>query len=174
MPMNGTTKDFLGSCCGPTGAVEFGFLYKSKFGVEVGVGYIGEGGRAVGAASGAVSRDKFDFTMIPIQNSFTFRADFKEDQLLVPYAKFGLDYLIFRENIQGDVTKGVKLGLHAAGGLQILLDKIEDLSTTLESSLGVNDVYFTLEGRYAWVDGFGGSGVDLSNLTFSGGFLFEF
>ena len=45
---------------------------------------------------------------------------------------------------------------------------------SFERAMGVNDVYFTVEGRYAWVNGFGGSGMDLSNLTFSGGFLFEF
>ncbi len=174
MPLDQTTKNFFGNCCEPTGMVEFGFLYKSKLGVEVGVGYTGAGGKAIGGISGAVSGDGFDFTMIPIQNSVTFRADFKEDQLFVPYVKAGLDYVIFRENVQGDVTSGVKLGLHTTGGVQILLDKIEDLTENLELSMGVNDVYFVVEGRYGWINGFGGTGVDLSNLTFSGGFLFEF
>jgi hypothetical protein len=174
MPIDATTKTFLGSCCEPTGSVEFGFLYKSKLGVEVGVGYIGAGGASVGSSSGTVSQERFNFTMIPIQNSVTFRIDFEEDQFLVPYVKFGPDYVIFRENLQGKVTKGVKLGLHTAGGLQISLDRIDELSSFMERDLGVNDVYFTMEGRYAWVDGFGGTGVDLSSLTFSGGILFEF
>ncbi len=174
LPTDGITKDFLGSCCDPTGNVEFGFLYKSKFGFEVGVGYVGADGRAIGVSAGQKSEDSFNLTLIPIQNSFAFRADFKEDQFLVPYAKAGLDYIFFRENTNGNVTTGVKMGLHAAGGLQILLDKIEDLSTSMESGLGVNDVYFTVEGRYAWVNNFGGSGIDLSSLMFQGGFLFEF
>jgi len=112
--------------------------------------------------------------MIPIENSVAFRADFKEDQFLVPFVKGGLDYVIFRENLQGVVTKGVKVGLHTAGGLQILLDRIDELSDFMERSVGVNDVYFVLEGRYAWVNSFGKKGVDLSNLMFSGGLLFEF
>lgn len=174
MPIDTAAKDFLGGCCDPMGGLEFGFLYRSKFGLEVGAGYIGAGGTAVGASSGAVSGDRFDFMMIPFQNSFTFRADFKEDQFLVPYVKAGLDYLFYRESLNGAATKGLKLGLHTAGGLQILMDKIDELSDLMEGSLGVNDIYLTLETRYAWVNGFGGSGVDLSHLAFSAGFLFEF
>ena len=173
IPVNRTTRDFLGSFS-PTGMVEFGFLYHSKFGAELGVGYVGAGGFAVGTNSGAVSRDRFDFTMIPIQNSFAFRADFKEDQLLVPYVKAGPDYVIYRENKQGEVTTGVKIGLHGALGLQILLDRIEDLSSFMEDSMKVNDVYFVIEGRYGWINNFGGRGLSLSNLTASGGLLFEF
>ena len=121
-----------------------------------------------------VNRTTRDFTMIPIQNSFAFRADFKEDQLLVPYVKAGPDYVIYRENKQGEVTTGVKIGLHGALGLQILLDRIEDLSSFMEDSMKVNDVYFVIEGRYGWINNFGGRGLSLSNLTASGGLLFEF
>lgn len=174
MPIDTTTKNFLGSCCDPTGLVEFGFLYKSKLGIEVGTGYVSSGGRAVGAASGAASRDSFHIMMIPIYNNVTFRADFKEDQLFVPYAKAGFDYWLFRQNLQGTIIKGGKAGLHGAAGLQIILDRIEDLSDTMETGLGVNDAYFTVEGRYSWLNGFGGSGLDLSHFLFTGGFLFEF
>ncbi len=173
MPMNTTTRNFLGTVS-PMGQMDFGFLYHSRYGVEAGAGYVSAGGNAVGVISGAVSGDTFSFRIIPISNSFTFRADFKEDQLLVPYVKAGPDYVIFRENVGGVVTKGVKYGLHAALGLQILLDGIEDLSETMEEDIGVNDVYFVLEGRYGWINNFSGSGMDLSHVTVSGGFLFEF
>jgi len=174
VPTNGTTRNFLGTFS-PMGKVEFGFLYKSKFGAEVGVGFIGASGTAVGTTSGAVSGDHFGFMMIPIDNSFVFRADFKEDQLLVPYVKAGPDYVIFRESGAGKVTSGVKFGLHGAIGLQILLDNIDGgLSATMERTMRVNDIYFTVEGRYGWISNFGGHGVDLSGLTMTGGFLFEF
>ncbi len=173
MPLDATTRNSLGRLS-PFGLAEFGFLYHGRYGAEVGVGYVGASGTAVGAASGRASSDSFDFTMIPIQNSFTFRADFKEDQFLVPYAKAGLDYVIFRENVQGTVTKGVKLGVHVAAGLQINMNRVEDLSELMETSLRINDIYLVVEARYASVNGFGGGGVDLSNLMFSSGFLFEF
>lgn len=173
VPTNGTTRGSLGSLS-PTGSIEFGFLYKSKFGAELGVGVILEDGTAFGAVSGRSSGDKFDLLLIPIHNSFAFRADFKEEQLLVPYVKAGPDYVIFRESLNGKSVSGVKYGLHGAAGLQILLDRIDELSSFMEEDMGVNDVYFTIEGRYAWVNNFGGGGLDLSNLTATGGFLFEF
>ncbi len=173
LPTNTVTKNSLGGCCSLTGTADFSFLYQGRYGVEVGAGYVGAGGTATGRTSGAVSGDSFNLTLIPIQTSFAFRADFKEDQLLVPYLKAGLDDVFFHESVQGDVTKGFKLGLHTAGGLQILLDRLEDIPRSFEE-MGVNDIYFVLEGRYGWINGFGGSGIDLSGFTFSGGLLFEF
>lgn len=173
IPTNGTTRGSLGTFA-PTGSIEFGFLYKSKFGAELGVGLLLEDGTAFGAVSGAPSGDKFDLLLIPIHNSFAFRADFREDQLLVPYVKAGPDYVFFRESLNGQTTSGIKFGLHGALGLQILLDRIDPLSDLMENELGVNDVYFTVEGRYGWINNFGGGGLDLSNLTATGGFLFEF
>jgi hypothetical protein len=172
-PMDSTTRGSLGDLS-PTGSVEFGFLYKSKFGAELGVGVILEDGTAFGATSGDPSGDKFDLLLIPIHNSFVFRADFKEEQLFVPYVKAGPDYVIFHESLNGSSTTGVKLGLHGAVGLQILLDRIDELSSFMEEGLGVNDVYFTIEGRYGWINNFGGGGLDLSSVTATGGFLFEF
>ncbi len=173
MPLNRTTRDFLGTI-NPMGLAEFGFLYHSRYGAEIGVGYVGAGGSAVGKVSGAQSGDRFHFTMIPLCSSFTFRGVWKEDQLLIPYAKAGPDFWLFRENVQGNVTKGVKYGLHAALGLQVDLSYVEDLSEFMEETMGVNHIYFILEGRYGWINSFGRNGIDLSNLTASGGLLFEF
>lgn len=172
-PTNGTTRGSLGTVS-PTGSIEFGFLYKSKFGAELGVGLLMEDGTAFGATSGAPSGDKFNLLLIPVHNSFAFRADFREDQLLVPYVKAGPDYVFFRETLNGGSTSGFKFGLHGAAGLQILLDRLDPLSDFMENEMGVNDVYFTIEGRYGWINNFGGGGLDLSNLTATGGFLFEF
>lgn len=172
-PTNGTTRGALGTF-EPTGSIEFGFLYQSKFGAELGVGIALADGTAVGAVSGNPSGDTFNLLLVPIHNSFVFRADFKEDQLFVPYVKAGPDYILFRESLNGTSTSGVKFGLHGAAGLQILLDRLDPLSNLMENDLGVNDVYFTIEGRYAWVNNFGGNGLDLSGLTTTAGFLFEF
>ena len=173
LPANNAVENFTG-CCEPTGTVEFGPLLRSKWGFELGVGFMDTEARAVGAGSGQVSGDRFNFLILPFHNSLVFRADFKENQLLVPYLKAGTDYLFFRENVQGSVTKGVKYGLHGAGGLQVLLEAIDEISQSMEGEVGVNDIYLTLEGRYAWIDSFGQSGLDLSNWTVAGGFLFEF
>ncbi|HEX5037411.1 MAG TPA: hypothetical protein VFX30_09665 [bacterium] len=172
-PMNSTTKSSLGTLA-PTGSIEFGFLYHGRYGAEIAVGVVSDSGTAFGATSGNPSGDRFDLLLVPVSNSFAFRADFKEDQLLVPYVKAGPDYVFFHESLNGKSTNGVKFGLHGAAGLQILLDGIDPLSNFMEREIGVNDVYFTVEGRYAWINNFGGGGLDLSNLTATGGFLFEF
>jgi hypothetical protein len=172
-PTDHTTKTSLGTL-EPTGSVEFSFLYHSRYAAELGVGVVPGGGKAFGATSGDPSGDHFGLLLIPIENSFAFRADFREDQLLVPYVKAGPDYVFFHETLNGDSTSGFKFGLHGAVGLQILLDRIDPLSNYFERDVGVNDVYFTIEGRYAWVNNFGSGGLDLSNLTATGGFLFEF
>jgi hypothetical protein len=173
IPSGQSLDNFL-SCCHAAGAIEFGLLLDSKWGFEFGSGFSSAGANGVGSISGLASQDRLNFLIIPIQNSFTFRADFKENQMFVPYAKVGPDYVFFRESFQGATTKGVKYGLHGAVGLQYLLEGIDDISHSFESDIGVNDIYLTLEGRYAWVNNFGASGLNLSNWMVSAGFLFEF
>lgn len=174
MPLNATTKSFLGSCCSPVGMAEFGFLYKSMLGFELGAGYIGASGQAVGETSGSVSVDKFSFTMIPLEGNVTFRFDFVPDQFLVPYLKAGPDYVIFLQSLEGNSLNGGKWGMHGVAGVQFLLNNLEDVEATINDSSWLNQIYFVMEGRYGWINSFGSTGVNLSGLTFTGGFLFEF
>jgi hypothetical protein len=110
-----------------------------------------------------------------METSFVFRADFKENQILVPYVKVGVDYVYFRQSLKGTTINGVKYGLHAVGGIQILLDIIDSgAQATMERDWGINDVYFTLEGKYSWINNFGSGGLDLSSLICSFGLLFEY
>jgi hypothetical protein len=175
MPMGSVMKQFFDPCCHLGGSISQGFLYDSKYGFEVGIGFLSENGTAVGAVSGTASADRFNLFLLPVETTLAFRADFLEDQVLVPFVKIGADYVYFRENLKGEITDGMKYGLHFAGGLQILLDGIDkDTKATMEQDWGINDVYFTLEGRYNWLNDFGGKGLDLSSLVFSFGLLFEY
>jgi hypothetical protein len=173
IPTDSSTKGFLTTCCNDQYELEWGLLFDSKYGIELGIGFMFEERNAVGGTNGAVSQDRFNFMTFPIQNSFTFRADFKENQIIVPYVKAGPDYVLFRENVRGAVTKGIKYGLHGTAGLQILLEFM-DQAWDMEKSWGVNDVYLTLEAEYAYINSFKSTGLDLSGWKFSGGFLFEF
>ncbi len=172
IPTNGTTKDALSKCCNLRTEIEFGFLYDSKYGVELGTGFLIVNRTAIGSVTNVGSQDRFNFMLIPMQLNLTYRADYKENQLLVPFVKVGPDVVFFRENIQGSVTKGLKYGLHGTAGLQILLEFWGE-GEAMER-MGVNDVYFIVEGEYAWINSFGASGLDLSGFTVSGGLLFEF
>ncbi|MBU4484546.1 WD40 repeat domain-containing protein [bacterium] len=175
MPSNSTTDQFFGNCCNEMYRLQGGYLYKSMLQAMIGFGFLMENGSAVAVSDGTTSRDKFNFMLIPIETSCAFRADFKENQIVVPYVKVGIDYIFFRENVKGNTTKGVKYGLNAGGGIQFLLEWIDrQASDETEMDSGINDIYLTLEAEYKWVDNFGGSGLDLSGPIYSVGLLFEY
>lgn len=170
---NGTTDQFMSKCCNIRIQSDFGLLIDSKYGVEFGAGFLTANRSAIGSVTGDQSSDRFNLTLVPMQLNGSFRADFKENQIVVPYVKFGPDFVYFRQNLQGDVTDGVKYGLHGTLGLMITME-FWDEGSALERDYGVNDVYFFLEGEYAWINDFGRGGLDLSGLIASAGILFEF
>ncbi|MBI2340871.1 MAG: hypothetical protein HYU99_11000 [Deltaproteobacteria bacterium] len=172
-PQNDVVKDFYGTCCNLGAEAEFGLLYKSKFNATVAVGFFHDSGQAVGVDSGDASGDKTSLWLIPIRNSFIFRIDYKNEQVVVPYVGAGLDYVFFRESVDSDSIKGLKFGFHGMGGLAFLLDRIEDIGDTLEAK-GIDDVYFTIEGRYSKIDSFKSTGLDLSGFSAYFGLLMAF
>ena len=172
-PENSVVEDFYGTCCNLGAEAEFGLLYKSKFNATVAVGFFHDSGQAVGVDSGLESGDRSSLLLVPIRNNFIFRADFKEEQILVPYAGAGLDYVVFRESVDGDSIKGLKFGFHGMGGVALLLDRIEEIGSALEHS-GIDDVYFTVEGRYSKIDSFKSTGLDLSGFSAYFGFMMAF
>ncbi len=173
MPSNSTMKRFFDPCCNMVGMVEQGFLYQEKYGAELGVGFMSIDGTAIGATTGTPSQDKFNLFLLPMETSFVFRADFVNEQIVVPYVKCGFDYVFFRQNLKGNVTKGLKAGIHGVAGVQILLDSLATGGGSLDD-MGINDVYWTLEARYSWIDNFGAKGLDLSGWLFSFGLMFSY
>lgn len=175
IPASAELKRFFDPFVHMFGMLEQGFLYQSKLGVELGIGFLSENGNAISATTGERSSDKFNLFLLPLETNITFRADFLEDQLLVPYVKFGGDYVFFRQNLKGTVVKDWKFGIHGVLGLQILLDMLDrDTKSTMERDWGVNDVYFTIEGRYNYINNFGGGGLNLSSYMVCFGLLFEY
>ena len=172
-PTNLLIQDFYGKWGNLMAETEFGLLYKSQFNATIGTGYLRESGAAVGVTSGAASGDTVTLLQIPIRMNFIYRFDYKEEQILVPYVGAGPDYVFFRENVGSDVTKGWKFGIHGEGGVAILLDRIEDIGSSLADS-GIDDIYFTLEGRYSKIDGFKSTGLDLSAIHIYAGLLIAF
>jgi hypothetical protein len=166
-------KQFFSPCCNFNGEVEFGWLHQSRYNITVTTGFAYETGAAVGLVSGLSSGDTFSLMLFPVRADFVYRFDFKEDQVFVPFLRAGFDSVIFRENNSGDKLLGVKLGAHGGAGVGFLLDNLEGMSIGLEE-VGVNDVYLVLEGRYAFINSFQSTGLDLSGFYPYLGFLFEF
>lgn len=173
LPTNPEVDRFLGKCCNGMYQFTFGRLFQDRYEVNLGVAFMIEGANAEGITTERVSGERFNFSVVPISNSFVYRADFHENQLFVPYVGAGFDYMFFRENLEGQVTSGWKFGYHAMAGIEILMEFFDRAADSMEE-FGINDTYLTLEGRWNQIDNFGGNGLAFNGFTFSAGLLFNF
>lgn len=174
IPTDSGAKTFFSPCCNLGGEFEFGYLLKDRYNFTVTVGFAYHTGSAVGVTSGSASADTYSLMMFPVRLDFIYRFDLKSEQLFLPYLRSGLDTVIFRETSGGSSLNSYKFGLHAGAGVGILLDRIENLSSDMENDMGINDVYLVLEGRYAFINSFKSTGLDLSGFYPYLGVLFEF
>ena len=173
IPTASTTKRFFGPCCNIITRAQGGLLVHGRYGVEQSVGFMYKSGRALGI-SGAQSMDTFTLITIPMETNFVWRADYFDWRYLIPYLKGGIDYVYWRENVEGSTTDGVKWGAHVVGGMMIALGEITDEVSRLDQEMGLNDMHLTLETQYQWINDFGKSGLNLSGWLFSIGLLFVF
>ena len=132
----------------------FGLLPWTKFvhvEIDVGLSFIQFQGAQVFVSGGGSSADKVQMTVLPITVDLLVGIDIVDEQPVVPYGGFGLNYTLFREEslISSAEWSGDKLGFSAFFGGAFLLDVIEvTRSRTLDATTGINDVYLTVEGRY--------------------------
>lgn len=174
LPQNRVLDAFFTKCCNVIPKISGGVLFHRRYGIEGAVGMLYKTAAMVGVDTGAQSQDRFSLLLIPMETNFAWRADYFDWRYLVPYLKGGFDYVVFRQGQRGAAIKGMKFGMHGAGGLQINIGELGDIAGALDSDLGINDFFFTLEARYQWINNFGGGGLDLSGGVYSAGLLFEF
>ncbi len=174
MPTASKTTKFFDTCCNVVAKLQGGVLIHGRYGIEQGVGFMYKKGDAVGVDNGAASMDQFTLILIPMDTSFAWRLDYWTWRYIIPYFKGGLDYAYFRESTAGTTTQGVKYGMHGVGGLQFPLAQYSDDAAMMDQKYGINDVHFTIEALYQWINNFGGGGLDLSGWIFSAGLLFTF
>ncbi len=154
--------------------VTFGLVPWSKFvhiEVDVGIAFSQFSGDQQFLTGGA-SSGKVMMTVFPITVDLLVGIDIADEQPVVPYGGFGLNYTLFREHEHGggDEWSGDKIGYSAFFGAGFLLDVLErSRSRRLDASTGINDVYLTVEGRYRDVKTQIRGGVPVvSGLSFSG------
>ena len=104
----------------------------------------------------------------------TGRLHFVDEQVLVPYASYGRDWIVWSEKTEisegvMEGVSGVKYGWHWAAGLSIMLD-IFDFSraSLLEATYGINDTYLTIEYREQTIDKGSRVSDGEDQLSFSG------
>ncbi len=174
MPTSKALDPFFSNCCNMWTRFQAGHLWLEKYGVEFGFGFLYSSGKAVGSQSGQQSQESYSFLLIPLEVSGVWRADYWPNfRYIIPYLKGGIDSVIFREKAGGTTTKGLKWGMHFAGGLQLNIGMIGDARRSL-AEISIKDFFMTLEGEYKYINNFGGKGLDLSGPIFSIGFLFYF
>lgn len=102
-------------------------------------------------ASGGSSADTVMFTLFPFGLDLLVGIDIAEEQPVVPYGGIGLNHTLFRENETGGGTahNGYRFGPSVFFGAAMLLDWIErSRAAEVDSKAGINDAFFTIEGRY--------------------------
>lgn len=102
-------------------------------------------------ASGGASADEVMFTLFPLGLDLLVGIDIVPEQPVVPYGGIGLNYTNFRENETGGgvSSPGYRFGPSAFFGAAFLLDWLErSRAAEVDSKAGINDAFFTLEGRF--------------------------
>lgn len=148
--------------------------------LDLGVGYLYSTGNTVDA-SGTSSREEVFLEWLPVDLSASLRLHIIDEQPIVPYGQIGMDYVFWRENpldadgrFTGAEVGGGKFGWHWGVGGNILLDMFSPRrASMLEATTGINDTWLVIEYRQQYI-GAGGSGLDLSGWSISGGLKLDY
>jgi hypothetical protein len=168
-------EDFFHNEVIPSASLGLGFYPFRNFEVATQASMIYEKGRAEGELTEEESGEKFKLTIYPFQLNLTYRFDFLNEQIFVPWVSAGADYYLYRENREiGDDVEGGKAGYHAGAGLALLMDRADpDAAASLKSDFKVKNTFFDIKWEWAAI-GEDDDGLDFSNQRFSLGLSFEF
>lgn len=149
--------------------------------ITAGLGYLWTYGKTVDT-SGASSLEDIQMEWLPMELELRARIHVIDEQPFVPFAKIGLDMVPWHERpldadgfqIAANGLGGTKFGWHWGAGGQILLDLLApQRASMLEANTGINDTWLTVEYRQQYV-GQGGTGLDLSGWSVTGGIKIDY
>ncbi len=127
--------------------------------LDFGVGLFQEIGNQVDSTGCDIELDEAtrgtDVTMmtwLPLSADLTLRLQFMDEQILVPHARFGGDYLLWQEKWDAgggkETMSGGNYGYHYGFGASFLLDILApSRAAILENHTGINDTYLVFEWR---------------------------
>lgn len=128
--------------------------------------------------SGSPSSERTMMSWLPLGLDATLRGQLIDEQILVPHARFGFDYLPWREEWDdgaGGKEKigGNKRGTHYAFGAGLLLDTFAPArASLLEAQSGVNDTFLIAEWRRQNITD--GQGLDFSGTSVTFGIKLDY
>jgi hypothetical protein len=134
-----------------------------------------------------LSGESTSLTIFPMYGVFVLRADVIDRELrvpLVPYAKFGLGWALWRASnsagtsvsSNGVVGEGTTLGLHGAIGLSVDLNFLDRAAARgFDNAMGVNHTYAFVEAFWANLSGLGQAhALNVGAYTWSAGLALSF
>ena len=151
--------------------LEGGISVTRFFELDIGAGFYQELSTKV--AINDITYHSGEHTMLtawPFTGALTARLDILHEQLLVPTARIGADYWLWRENwyvnpdVGGDSElSGGEWGWHYGFGLNLLLDRFDpQRASWLATSTSIDDTYLVVDWRTTTLGAFGtGDGVSL-------------
>ncbi|MBY0371498.1 hypothetical protein K2X33_12475 [bacterium] len=142
---------------------------------KLGVGFaLGYGKVNTVMNSGGATRIPF-LEAYPLDADLVYRFDFVEDQLLVPFARVGVNATLLQEEYRKGGLQSF-YGWYYAGGLAVCLDFLDAISAeVLNASTGIDNTYLLLQ--YKRVQGINpgaGQGPDLSRDELQASLRMEF
>jgi len=124
--------------------------------LDVGIGFFQELAFAI-TEQGQVSGERSMMTWWPLAISGTFRLHLIDEQPVVPFARYGFDYVIWTEEREVGESRtkkqGGRFGQHYSLGANLLLDLFQPgRASMLEARSGINDSWLTFEWRRQSID----------------------
>lgn len=123
--------------------------------------------------TGREPREKYSFYLFPNNVALSYRADYFNKQIIVPYGEAGFDYFTFAE-VRDDnkFSYGGAMAWHVAGGLAFSLNWLNPSAMIeLDKEQGINNIYLVAE--YRIITGLD-SEFDFSDNVINGGFFIEY
>jgi hypothetical protein len=168
-----------------TGQFEASLAYKVLRQVEAGVaaGRIRDGGQGNAplhseATGTATYGGHINYQLFPVNAFVVLRGVFTENQWIVPYVGGGWTRMYYKEEVNLQPTvRGYTDGYHARGGLQFLLDALDEhAAANMLMDYGVYHTYFFVEAQRtrAMIETVSGESINLGGTSWLGGLLFEF
>lgn len=158
--------------------LRLGYVIIEQIHVDIQAEFLKERARALGEESLIESGALTTLNLVNGNFGITARLDFFDEQILVPYGRFGLTASLFKETVDdgGDeeVVMGDRYGYYGAIGLELLLDRFEpDRAADLDISQGINDTSIFIESRMQSLQ-VGQDVLPFSGIVVTGGLKFEF
>lgn len=145
-----------------------------RLGFQLGAGFMYAEGHGILVLTGAQSIEKFYFFTVPVNAGLVYRLQWKEKQLIVPYAAGGGIMLGLAEKREdaSDAHFATAFGAYGAGGLMLNIGMLDDeTSFNLESEYGIGNLWFVAEFRVIEVPG---GSFSFSNQIINAGFSFDY